>query len=149
MDRGYLEFARLYRFALAGAFFVIRAKSNFKFRRLYSDSIDKDSGLRCDQTVVLTGYYSAQHYPQKLRRIKYDDAATGKTFVFLTNNFSLPAVTIADLYRCRWQVELCFKWIKQHLRIKAFYVAPPRMRSRARSGSLSPSMCWWLSSRSA
>jgi hypothetical protein len=121
MDRGYLDFARLYRFMLLGAFFVIRAKSNFKFRRLYSDPIDKDSGVRCDQTVVLTGYYSAQHYPQKLRRIKYYDATTGKTFVFLTNNFSLPAVTIADLYRCRWQVELFFKWIKQHLRIKAFF----------------------------
>jgi hypothetical protein len=121
MDRGYLDFARLYRFMLLGAFFVIRAKSNFQFRRLYSDPIDKDSGVRCDQTVVLTGYYSAQHYPQKLRRIKYYDATTGKTFVFLTNNFSLPAVTIADLYRCRWQVELFFKWIKQHLRIKAFF----------------------------
>jgi len=121
MDRGYLDFARLYRFMLLGAFFVIRAKSNFQFRRLYSDPIDKDSGVRCDQTVVLTGYYSAQHYPQKLRRIKYYDATTGKTFVFLTNNFSLPALTIADLYRCRWQVELFFKWIKQHLRIKAFF----------------------------
>jgi hypothetical protein len=121
MDRGYLDFARLYRFMLLGAFFVIRAKSNFQFRRLYSDPIDKDSGVRCNQTVVLTGYYSAQHYPQKLRRIKYYDATTGKTFVFLTNNFSLPALTIADLYRCRWQVELFFKWIKQHLRIKAFF----------------------------
>jgi hypothetical protein len=96
MDRGYLDFARLYRFMLLGAFFVIRAKSNFKFRRLYSGPIDKNSGVRCDQTVVLTGYYSAQHYPQKLRRIKYYDATTGKTFIFLTNNFSLPALTIAD-----------------------------------------------------
>lgn len=121
MDRGYLDFARLYRFVLLGAFFVIRAKSNLKFRRLYSAPIDKDSGLRCDQTVVLTGYYSAQHYPQKLRLIKYYDATTGKTFIFLTNNFTLPALTIADLYRCRWQVELFFKWIKQHLRIKAFF----------------------------
>jgi hypothetical protein len=121
MDRGYLDFARLYRFALAGAFFVIRAKSNFKCRRLYSDPVDKHTGLRCDQTIVLTGFYPAQRYPQKLRRIKYYDAITEKTFVFLTNNFSLPALTIAELYRCRWQVELFFKWIKQHMRIKAFF----------------------------
>lgn len=121
MDRGYLDFARLYRFALAGAFFVICAKSNFQCRRLYSNPIDKDSGLRCDQTVVLTGYHSAQHYPRQLRRIKYYDATTARTFAFLTNNFSLPALTIADPYRCRWQVELFFKWIKQHLRIKVFF----------------------------
>ncbi|MEE8427878.1 MAG: IS4 family transposase [Gammaproteobacteria bacterium] len=121
MDRGYLDFARLYSLTLSAAFFVIRGKSNFQFRRLYSHPVDKDTGLRCDQTIVLTGFYSAQHYPDKLRRIKYYDVETEKTFVFLTNNFTLPALTIAELYRCRWQVELFFKWIKQHLRIKSFY----------------------------
>jgi hypothetical protein len=121
MDRGYLDFARLYRLTLVGAFFVIRAKSNLKFRRLYSEPVDKDAGLRCDQSILLTGFYPAQRYPQKLRRIKYYDATTEKTLVFLTNNFSLPALTVAELYRCRWQVELFFKWIKQHLRIKAFF----------------------------
>jgi len=121
MDRGYLDFERLYQLNLASAFFVIRAKANLKFRRLYSRPVDKDAGLRCDQTVVLTGFYSSQHYPDKLRRIKYYDAETNKRFVFLTNNFNLPALTIAELYRCRWQVELFFKWIKQHLRIKSFF----------------------------
>ena len=121
MDRGYLDFERLYQLNLASAFFVIRAKANLKFRRLYSHPVDKNTGLRCDQTVVLTGFYSAQYYPDKLRRIKYYDAETNKRFVFLTNNFSLPALTIAELYRCRWQVELFFKWIKQHLRIKSFF----------------------------
>lgn len=121
MDRGYLDFERLYQLNIASAFFVIRAKANLKFRRLYSRPVDKDTGLRCDQTVVLTGFYSAQYYPDKLRRIKYYDAETNKRFVFLTNNFSLPALTIAELYRCRWQVELFFKWIKQHLRIKSFF----------------------------
>jgi hypothetical protein len=121
MDRGYLDFERLYQLSLASAFFVFRAKANLKFRRLYSRPVDKDAGLRCDQTVVLTGFYSSQHYPDKLRRIKYYDAETNKRFVFLTNNFSLPALTVAELYRCRWQVELFFKWIKQHLRIKSFF----------------------------
>jgi len=121
MDRAYLDFERLYLLNLASAFFVIRAKSNLKFRRLYSQTIDKATGLRCDQTGVLTGYYSAQHYPDKLRRIKYHDIETGKTLVFLTNNFSLSALTITQLYRSRWQVELFFKWIKQHLRIKSFF----------------------------
>jgi len=121
MDRGYLDFDRLYQLNLASAFFVIRAKANLKFRRLYSCPVDKDAGLRCDQTVVLTGFYSVQHYPDKLRRIKYYDAETNKRFVFLTNNFSLPALTVTELYRCRWQVELFFKWIKQHLRIKSFF----------------------------
>ncbi len=99
----------------------IRAKSNLQFRRLYSHPVDKTTGLHCDQTIVLTGLYSAQHYPEKLRRITYYDAVSQKTFVFLTNNFTLPALTIADLYRCCWQVELFFKWIKQHLQVKAFY----------------------------
>ena len=121
MDRGYLDFARLYRMHCAAAFFVIRPRSNTKFRRLYSHPIDKTTGLRCDQTIVLDGVHSGQTYPDKLRRIKIHDAESGKTFVFLTNNFALPAETIAQLYRCRWQVELFFKWIKQHLRIKAFY----------------------------
>ena len=121
MDRGYLDFRRLFHMHQAGAFFVIRAKSNTKLRRLYSRAVDRATGLRCDQTVVLTGVHTPRYYPDKLRRIKYHDAATGKTFVFLTNHCSLPALTIADLYRCRWQVELFFKWIKQHLRIKAFF----------------------------
>ena len=121
MDRGYLDFKRLFRLHQAGAFFVIRAKSNTRMRRLYSRTVDSSTGLRCDQTVVLTGVNTSGHYPEKLRRIKYYDVATGKTFVFLTNHFSLPALTIAELYRRRWQVELFFKWIKQHLRIKAFF----------------------------
>jgi hypothetical protein len=121
MDRGYLDFARLHVLHLSAAFFVIRGKSNLQCRRLYSRPVDKRTGLRCDQTVELTGFYAAKDYPDKLRRIKYYDAGTNKTFVFLTNNFNLPALTIADLYRCRWQVELFFKWIKQHLRIKSFF----------------------------
>jgi transposase len=121
MDRGYLDFTRLYAMHQSAAFFVIRAKSNLKFRRIYSQPIDKNTGLRCDQTIGLTGFYPAKEYPEKLRRIKFYDQRSGRTFVFLTNNFLLPATTIADLYRCRWQVELFFKWIKQHLRIKAFY----------------------------
>jgi hypothetical protein len=121
MDRGYLDFARLYSLFLSSAFFVIRGKSNLQCRRLYSHPVDKQSGLKCDQTVMLTGFYAAKDYPDKLRRIKYYDEQIDKTFVFLTNNFSLPALTIADLYRCRWQVELFFKWIKQHLRIKSFF----------------------------
>ncbi len=121
MDRGYLDFARLYALSQFAAFFIIRAKSNFSFRRLYSHPVDKSTGLRCDQIVVLTGYYSSKGYPEKLRRIKYYDSKTEKTFVFLTNNFTLSPLTVADLYRCRWQVELFFKWIKQNLRIKSFY----------------------------
>ena len=121
MDRGYLDFDRLYTLTVTAAFFVIRAKSNLQCRRLYSHPVDKATGLRYDQTIVFTGFYAAKDYPMKLRRIKYHDATTNKTFVFLTNNFALPALTIAQLYRCRWQVELFFKWIKQHLRVKAFY----------------------------
>jgi len=121
MDRGYLDFARLSQLHQARAFFVIRAKSNTRMRRLYSRAVDKSTGVLCDQTIVLTGVYTPGYYPEKLRRIKYRDATTDKTLVFLTNDFSLPAVTIAELYRCRWQVELFFKWIKQHLRIKAFF----------------------------
>ena len=121
MDRAYLDFGRLDTLHSAGAFFVIRAKSNTKFRRRYSREVDKSTGVLCDQTVVLTGATSKDDYPQPLRRVKYRDAETGKTFNFLTNNFAIPAATVADLYRCRWQVELFFKWIKQHLRIKSFF----------------------------
>jgi hypothetical protein len=121
MDRGYLDFERLHGFTQCAAFFVTRAKSNLRFRRLYSHPIDKRTGLKCDQTIVLTGFYTHQRYPEKLRRIKYYDPETGKDLVFLTNNFLLPPLTIAQLYRCRWQIELFFKWIKQHLRIKSFY----------------------------
>ncbi|MGC2167395.1 MAG: IS4 family transposase [Gallionella sp.] len=121
MDRGYLDYARLYAITQAAGFFVTRAKSNFKCRRIYSHRIDRATGLRYDQTILLTGLYSLKDYPGKLRRIKYYDAETEKTLVFLTNNFSLPALSIAQLYRCRWQVELFFKWIKQNLRIKNFY----------------------------
>lgn len=121
MDRGYLDFARLYKISQACAFFVIRAKSNLKCRWVYSHPVDKTTGLICDQSVMLTGFYQAKDYPDKLRRVKYYDAKTDKTLVFLTNNFTLPAMTIAELYRCRWQVELFFRWIKQNLRIKTFY----------------------------
>jgi hypothetical protein len=120
-DRGYVHFARLYRLHLSGAFFVTRAKKNFRYQRRYSRPVDKATGLRFDQTVVLSGFYSQQEYPEALRRVGYRDPQTGKSLVFLTNNFTEPALTIAQLYRCRWQVELFFKWIKQHLRIKAFY----------------------------
>ena len=121
MDRGYLDFGRLYKIHRSLAFFVTRAKSNFKFKRLYSNRVDKTTGVRCDQVIILKGFYAKKDYPDKLRRIRYYDAETNKTFVFLTNNFTLPALTVTKLYRCRWQVELFFKWIKQHLRIKAFY----------------------------
>ena len=121
MDRGYLDFERLYIIHESSAFFVTRAKSNFDFKRLYSRSVDKSTGVLCDQIVTLQGFYAKKSYPDKLRRIKYYDTDKRKRLVFLTNNFLLPAVTIADIYRCRWQVELFFKWIKQHLRIKAFY----------------------------
>jgi hypothetical protein len=121
MDRGYLDFARLYRLGQCLAFFVTRAKNNFRFQRVYSHPVDKSTGLMCDQTIMLSGFYAAKNYPDKLRRIRYVDQETGKTLVFLTNCFSLEALEIARLYKCRWQVELFFKWIKQHLRIKAFF----------------------------
>ena len=121
MDRGYLDFKRLYLLNQLMAYFVIRAKKNMKFRRLYSHKIDKATGLRCDQTIVLTGQRSAAHYPEKLRRVRFHDVATDKRLSFLTNNFVVPALVITELYRSRWQIELFFKWIKQHLRIKAFY----------------------------
>ncbi len=121
MDRGYVDFERLFTLHMAGGFFVIRTKSNTKYKRRYSHPVDKSSGVRCDQTIVLNGVNTTTDYPQPLRRIKYHDVQTGKTFNFLTNNFAVPAQTVADLYRYRWQVELFFKWIKQHLRIKSFF----------------------------
>jgi len=120
MDRGYLDFERLHRLHLAGAFFVTRAKSNLKAQRRYSRPVDRSTGLICDQTITLTVFYSKTGYPEALRRIRFK-TDEGKTLVFLTNNFALPAFTITELYRCRWQVELFFKWIKQHLRIKSFF----------------------------
>ena len=121
MDRGYLDFARLYQMHQAHAFFVTRAKSNTQLRRVYSAPVDRSTGIICDQTVALTGINSRKDYPDYLRRIRFKDPETGKTLVFLTNNFTLPAITICALYKRRWQVELFFKWIKQHLRIKKFY----------------------------
>ena len=120
MDRGYLDFARLYELHQVGAFFVTRAKSNFVWRRLYSAEVDRSVGLVCDHTIVLKGHASCKRYPEKFRRIKFNAPETGKTLVFLTNNFTLPAMTICALYKMRWQVELFFKWTKQHLRIKRF-----------------------------
>ena len=121
MDRGYLDFERLYVLTQLLAFFVTRAKKNNKFQRIYSHPVDRTDGLRCDQTIMLVTPKSLAGYPEKLRRVKYFDADRKKQFVFLTNNFVLPALTIAKLYKHRWQIELFFKWIKQHLRIKAFY----------------------------
>jgi hypothetical protein len=121
MDRGYIDFDRLGRFHEAGSFFVIRAKTNLKAERRYSHVVDRSTGLVCDQTVTLTGFYSHKGFPTPLRRIRFKDPETGKRLVFLSNNFALPALTITKLYRLRWQIELFFKWIKQHLRIKAFF----------------------------
>jgi hypothetical protein len=121
MDRGYVDFQRLYVFTLSAAFFVVRTKSNVILQRRYSHAVDKGTGVRSDHTVILTAIDSAKAYPDTLRRVSYLDVKTGKRFRFLTNNFALPALTIAHIYKARWQVELFFKWIKQHLRIKAFY----------------------------
>jgi hypothetical protein len=121
IDRGYLDFDRLYAIHQASAFFVTRAKGNFRFRRLYSRPVDKSTGVQSDQIVILEGFYSRKAYPDKLRRIRYFDTDQNKRFVFLTNNFTLSALTITQLFQCRWQIEIFFKWIKQHLRIKAFY----------------------------
>ena len=121
MDRAYIDFRRLYGLHQAGSFFVTRAKSNLKARRRYSHTVDRNSGLICDQTIMLTGFYTRQDFEAPLRRIRFKDPKTGKRLVFLSNNFTLPAITITELYRCRWQVELFFKWIKQHLRIKVFF----------------------------
>ncbi len=121
MDRGYLDFQRLHVFTQFQASFVIRAKKNLRFRRRYSHPTDRSTGVLCDQTILLTVPRSAEGYPEPLRRIRYKDPQSGKTLVFLSNNFVLPALTITELYRCRWQIEIFFKWIKQHLRIKVFY----------------------------
>ena len=121
MDRAYVDFQRLYTLDQTGAFFVTRVKSNMDARRLYSAPTDRSTGLICDQTIVLNGFYSSQHYPQHLRRIRFKDPQTAKTLLFLTNHFQLPALTVCALYKSRWQVELFFKWIKQHLRIKRFF----------------------------
>jgi IS4 transposase len=121
MDRGYIDFARLYSFTLSSAFFVVRTKANVLLQRRYSHPVDKSTGVRSDQIVILTSLQSATAYPDALRRVSFVDAETGKRLVFLTNNFSLPALTIAQIYKQRWQVELFFRWIKMHLRIKAFY----------------------------
>jgi hypothetical protein len=121
MDRGYVDFERLYKFTLSSAFFVVRTKSNVLLQRRYSHAVDNTTGVHSDHTVILTAIGSAKAYPDALRRVSYLDVETEKRFKFLTNNFTLPALTIARIYKCRWQVELFFKWIKQHLRIKAFY----------------------------
>src|SRR6266566_4371643 len=121
MDRGYVDFARLHVLHQAGAFFVTRAKSNMNAHRVYSAPTDRMAGIICDQTIALDGHYTSQHYPEHLRRIRLRDAESGKTLVFLTNQFGLPAATVCALYKSRWQVELFFKWIKQHLRIKQFF----------------------------
>ncbi len=120
-DRGYIDFERLYVFTLCSAFFVVRTKENIVLQRRYSHPVDKTTGVRSDHTVVLATIESAKAYPDPLRRVGYFDAETNTRLKFLTNNFALPALTIAQIYKCRWQVELFFKWIKQHLRIKAFY----------------------------
>ena len=121
MDRGYIDFQRLYFFTLCSAFFVVRTKENVLLQRRYSHTVDKSTGVRSDHTVILTAMESAKVYPDALRRVSYFDAETNKRLKFLTNNFTLPALTIAQTYRCRWQVELFFRWIKQHLRIKSFF----------------------------
>ena len=121
MDRGYLDFSRLYKIDQSQAFFITRTKRNTQLRRLYSQPVNKFSGVLCDQTVVLTGFYASEDYPDKLRKIRYFDKETKNHLTFLTNNFTLPSLIICDLFRCRWQIELFFKWIKQHLRIKSFY----------------------------
>jgi len=120
-DRAYIDFARLHNLTLSCSYFVTRAKSNMQFNRLYSHQVDRSLGTICDQTIRLIGFYPSKDYPDTLRRIKYHDIEHNRTLVFLTNNFLLPSLTIAQLYKCRWQIELFFKWIKQHLRIKAFY----------------------------
>ena len=125
MDRGYTDFERLYRITLANAFFVIRAKRNLQFIRVYSSACEKTSGVLCDQVIRLKNFYPAEEYPKKLRRVKFYDVVTNKTLVFLTNNFDLKATDIAQLYKHRWQIELFFKWIKQHLKIKSFWGSSP------------------------
>lgn len=121
LDKGYIDYRRLYRIHLSGAFFITRAKDNMNFRRLYSHAVDKTKGVLCDQTIRLNNYYAARDYPEKLRRIKFRDEESGRVLVFLTNNFHLKATEVAQLYKHRWKIELFFKWIKQHLKIKSFW----------------------------
>ncbi len=121
MDRGYIDYRRLHRLNKEMSYFVVRAKKNLKFKRLYSNKVDKSTGLRCDQVIKLTGFYQKKDYPETMRRVKFFDSEIDKRFVFLTNNFEIPAITVALLYKNRWKIELFFKWIKQHLRIKSFY----------------------------
>jgi IS4 transposase len=121
MDRGYLDYARLHRIHVEQAFFITRTKSNTRWERLYSRPVDRSTGLRCDQTIRLTGVKANTHYPDLLRRVKFHDSETGNTYVFLTNNFTLTALQIAMLYKLRWQIELFFKWIKGHLKIRVFW----------------------------
>ncbi len=121
MDRGYVDFSRLFSLNQNFAFFVVRSKENLQFTRVYSHPVEKSSGLQCDQTIVVTGPLTSKLYPEKLRRVRYFDCSTQNRFTFLTNNFAIPALTITQLYKCRWQIELFFKWIKQHLRIKSFF----------------------------
>jgi len=121
VDKGYIDFERLYKLNLNSAYFITRAKSNFRFKRIYSHQVDKSLGLLCDQSIHLTGFYPAKYYPEKLRRIKYFDSENNRRLIFITNNFHLPAITIANLFKQRWQIELFFKWIKQNLKIKSFY----------------------------
>jgi hypothetical protein len=125
MDRAYLDFERLCTLHQARAFFVTRAKRNLRFRRRYSHAVDKSTGLQCDQTIVLSSFYPAKRYPEPLRRIRYLDPDTDQRLIFLTNHFELPALTITQLYKARWRIEIFFKWIKQHLRIKRFYGTSP------------------------
>jgi Transposase DDE domain len=146
MDRGYLEFARLYTLDQAGSFFVTRAKRNMGARRVYSAPIDRSTGEIFDQRIALNGFYAAQHYPTHSRRIRYHDPDTAKNLVFLTNHGLLPPLTICALYKRRWEIELFFKWVRQNLRIKRFY-ATSENAVKAQSGSRSLSTCWWRSSR--
>jgi hypothetical protein len=125
VDRAYIDFQRLFRLNQEKAYFVVRAKRNLKFKRIYSHPIDKSTGIKCDQTIVLPNYYTSKDYPEKLRRVKFHDSERDKDLVFLTNNFNLQAITICELYKCRWQIEIFFKWIKQNLRIKSFYGTSP------------------------
>ncbi len=121
MDRGYVDYKRLYKIHIAGAFFVTRAKDNMNFRRVYSHPVDKSSGVVYDQTILLNGYYSAKDYPEKMRIVKFKEQQTGKVFIFLTNNFKIKSTDVAQLYKHRWGIEMFFKWIKQHLKIKSFW----------------------------
>jgi hypothetical protein len=148
MDRGFLDYARLYRFHQAGSFFVIRARSDLQARRRYSRAVDRRTGLMSDHSVVLTGFYAHKDFPAAMRRIRFNDPISGKTLMFLTNNFVLPALTITQLYRCRWQVELFFKWSSSTFASRRF-LALRRTRSNRKSGSPCRSMCSSPSSRSA